>query len=57
MRGHGGFLAASQALRSILSFEASYFSIFLRVTGVHLAWMAAVGWMVNQEPLAPLGCM
>lgn len=28
-----------------------------RVTGVHLAWMAAVGWMVNQEPLAPLGCM
>lgn len=28
-----------------------------RVTGAPLAWMAAVGWMGNQEPLAPLGFM
>lgn len=28
-----------------------------RVTGAPLAWMAAVGWMGNQEPLARLGFM
>lgn len=28
-----------------------------RVTGARPAWMAAVGWMGNREPLAPLGCM
>lgn len=27
-----------------------------RVTGDPPAWMAAVGWMGNQEPPAPLGC-
>lgn len=26
------------------------------MTGAPLAWTAAVGWMGNQEPLAPLGC-
>lgn len=28
-----------------------------RATGALLAWMAAVGWMGNQEPLVPLGRM
>ncbi|KAJ8791924.1 hypothetical protein J1605_004149 [Eschrichtius robustus] len=28
-----------------------------RVTGAPLAWMAAVDWMGNQEPLVPLGCL
>lgn len=56
MRGHESFQPRAR-LRSIFSFEASYFSVFPRVTGVHLAWMAEVGWMANQEPLAPLGCM
>lgn len=33
----------SQAFRPTLSSEASYLSVFLRVTEVHLAWMAVVG--------------
>lgn len=32
-------------------------SVFPRATGALLAWMAAVGWMGNQEPLVPLGRM
>ena len=32
-------------------------SVLPRATGARLAWMAAMGWMGNQEPLVPLGLM
>lgn len=39
----------------ISALGASHHSVLPRATGAPLAWMAAVGWMGNREPLAPLG--
>ncbi|KAB1264320.1 Collagen alpha-1 chain [Camelus dromedarius] len=52
-RGASVDFGGPQAHRGTQVFEAQQEK---RVTEVPLAWMAAVGWMGNQEPLAPLGC-